>query len=108
MSTSTKNLSDFFYRTLAAVAIGAPVLLALAVSQSPKGTERNEIMLYGLGALLAGLVTALVLRAAYTLCFNKALRIASSEPNRSVTADVNHSGVVGHIDAMPCSQQQDN
>src|ERR1035441_5260055 len=85
MSTSTKNLSDFFYRTLAAVAIGAPVLLALAVSQSPKGTERNEIMLYGLGALLAGLVTALVLRAAYTLGFNKALRIASSEPNRSVT-----------------------
>ena len=108
MSTSTKNLSDFFYRTLAAVAIGAPVLLALAVSQSPKGTERNEIMLYGLGALLAGLVTALVLRAAYTLGFNKALRIASSEANRSVTADVNHSGVVGHIDAMPCSQQQDN
>jgi hypothetical protein len=108
MSTSTKNLSDFFYRTLAAVAIGAPVLLTLAVSQLPKGTERNEIMLYGLGAVMAVLVTALVLRAAYTLGFNKALRIASSEPNRSVTADVNHSGVVGHIDAMSCSQQQDN
>jgi hypothetical protein len=84
------------------------MLLTLAVSQLPKGTERNEIMLYGLGALLAVLVTALVLRAAYTLGFNKALRIASSEPNRSVTADVNHSGVVGHIDAISCSQQQDN
>ena len=108
MNTSTKNLSDFFYRTLAAVAIGAPMVLTLAVSQLPKGTERNEIMLYGLGALLAVLVTALVLRAAYILGFSKAIRIASSEPNRFVTADVNHSGVVGHIDAMSCSQQQDN
>ena len=96
-----------FYRTLAAVAIGAPVLLTLAVSQLPKGTERNEIMMYGLGAVMAVLVAALVLRAAYILGFNKALRIASSEPNRSVTADVNHSGVVGHIDAISRSQQQD-
>ena len=57
---------------------------------------------------MAVLVAALVLRAAYTLGFNKALRIASSEPNRSVTADVNHSGVVGHIDDISCSQQKDN
>ena len=97
-----------FYRALAAVAIGAPVLLTIAVSQLPKGTERNEIMVYGLGAVMAVLVAALVLRAAYTLGFNKALRIASSEPNRSVTADVNHSGVVGHIDDISSSQQKDN
>jgi hypothetical protein len=97
-----------FYRTLAAVAIGATMLLTLAVSQLPKGTERNEIMVYGLGAVMAVLVAALVLRAAYTLGFNKALRIASSEPNRSVTADVNHSGVVGHKDDISRSQQQDN
>jgi hypothetical protein len=83
MSTSTKHLSDFFYRTLAAVAIGATMVLTLAVSQLPKGTERNEIMVYSLGAVMAVLVAALVLRAAYTLGFNKALRIASSEPNRS-------------------------
>jgi len=43
-------------------------------------------MAYGLGAVAIILVTALVLRAAYTLGFTKALRIATSEPNRSVTA----------------------
>ena len=86
MKTSTKSYSDFFYRALAAVAIGAPVLLTIAVSQLPEGTERGEFMVYGLGAVLAVLVTALVLRAAYTLGFSKAFRIVSSEPNRSVTA----------------------
>jgi threonine/homoserine/homoserine lactone efflux protein len=86
MTISSKNLSDFFYRTLAAIAIGGPVLLTIAVSQLPEGTERGEFMVYGLGAILTVLVTALVLRAAYTLGFNKAFSIVSSEPNRSVTA----------------------
>jgi threonine/homoserine/homoserine lactone efflux protein len=86
MTISTKNLSDFFYRTLAAIVIGGPVLLTIAVSQLPEGTERGEFMVYGLGAVLTVLVTALVLRAAYTLGFNKAFSIVSSEPNRSVTA----------------------
>jgi len=34
MKTLTKNYGDFFYRTLAAVAIGAPMLLTLAVSHA--------------------------------------------------------------------------
>lgn len=86
MKTLTKNYGNFFYRTLAALAIGAPVLLTIAVSQLPEGTERGEFMVSGLGTVLAVLVTALVLRAAYTLGFNKAFSIVSSEPNRSVTA----------------------
>jgi hypothetical protein len=86
MKTLTKNYGDFFYRTLAALAIGAPVLLTIAVSQLPEGTVRGEFMVSGLGAVLAVLVTALVLRAAYTLGFSKALRIASSKLNRTVTA----------------------
>jgi hypothetical protein len=86
MTTSTKSFGDFFYRTLAAVMIGAPMLLTLAVSQLPDDAERGEFMAYGLGAVLAVLVTALALRAAYTVGFSKAIRIVSSEPNLSVTA----------------------
>ena len=86
MKTMIKNYSDFFYRTLAAVVIGAPMLLTLAVSKLPEGTERGEFMVYGLGAVLAVVVTTLVLRAVYILGFSKAFSIVSSEPNRSVTA----------------------
>ncbi len=86
MKTLTKNYGNFFYRTLAALAIGAPVLLTIAVSQLPEGTVRGEFMVYGLGVVLTVLVTALVLRVAYTLGFNKAFSIVSSEPNRTVTA----------------------
>jgi hypothetical protein len=86
MKTLTKYYGDFFYRTLAAVAIGAPMLLTLADSQLPEGTVRGEFMVSGLGTVLAVLVTALVLRAAYILGFKKAFSIVSSELNRSVTA----------------------
>jgi len=86
MHTSIKNYGDFFYPTLAGVAIGAPILLVGAVSHLPEGAERGEFMAYGLAAAVTVLVTALVLRAAYALGFTKALRIAASEPNRSVTA----------------------
>jgi len=86
MTTSTKTHSDFFYRSLAAVVIGAPMLLTLAVSQLPEGTERGEFMVYGLGAVLAVVVTTLVLRAVYTLGFSKAFSTVSAQPNRSVTA----------------------
>jgi hypothetical protein len=86
MKTLTKNYGDFFYRTLAAVAIGAPMLLTLAVSQLPEATDRGEFMVYGLETVLAVLVTALVLRAAHNLGFSKAIRILSSAPNRSLTA----------------------
>jgi hypothetical protein len=86
MKTFSKNYGDFFYRALAGVAIGAPILLVCAVSQLPEGTERGEFMVYGLGAVVAVLVGAIVMRAAYSLGFSKALEIATSEPNRSVTA----------------------
>jgi hypothetical protein len=85
MMTSIKNYGDFFYRTLAGVAIGAPILLVGAVSQLSEGAERGDFMAYGLGTVVTILATALVLRAAYTLGFTKALRIATSEPHRSVT-----------------------
>ena len=86
MTTSTKNLGDFFYRTLAAVAISAPILLTLGVSHLTEGAERGEFMVHGLGAVLIVLVSALVLRSAYTLGWSKALRIASAESNRPVSA----------------------
>lgn len=86
MTTSIKDRGGFFYRTLASVAIGAPMLLTLAVAQLSEGAEQGELMVYGLGAVVAVLVTALVLRAAHTLGFNKALNIVGSEANRSVTA----------------------
>lgn len=86
MTTSTKNLGDFFYCTLAAVAISASMLLTLGVSQLPEGVQRGEFMLQGLGAVLIVLVSALVLRSAYSLGWSKALSILSAKPNRSVTA----------------------
>jgi hypothetical protein len=86
MKASINNYGDLFSCTLAGVAIGAPMLLVCAVAQLPEGTERGEFMVYGLGTVVAVLVGALVLRAAYKLGFSKALRTATSEPNRSVTA----------------------
>ena len=86
MKTSTKSYSDFFYRALAAVAIITPIFLVFAAGTLPEGTERGDLIVYGHGAVLAVLVTALVLRAAYILGFNKAFNIVSSELNRSVTA----------------------
>ena len=77
MTTSTKNLSDisdFFYRALAGVAIIASILLVFAASTLPEGLERGDLIVYGHGVVLAALVTALVLRAVHTLGFNKALQ----------------------------------
>jgi len=85
MKTSSKDYGSSFYRTLATVAIGAPMLLTIGVSQLPEGT-RGNFMACGLGAVVAVLVGALVLRAAYILGFNKAFDLVNSEPNRSVTA----------------------
>jgi hypothetical protein len=74
MITSTKSHSDFFYRALAAVAMITPILLVFAAGTLPEGLERGDFIVYGHGVLLAGLATALVLRAAYALGFNKALQ----------------------------------
>ncbi len=86
MNTFSKNYGDFFYRSLAGVAMIGPILLVIAASTMPEGPETGEFIVFGHAAVLAVLATALVLRAAYTLGFSKALRIAISEPNRAVTA----------------------
>ena len=86
MTTFTKHHSDFFYGTLAAVAIIAPILLVVATGTVPEGLERGELIVYGYGVVLAVLATALVLRAAYAVGFSKALKIAVAVPNCSVTA----------------------
>jgi hypothetical protein len=79
--------SSFFYRALAAVAMIAPIALVFAASTLPEGgLERGDLIVYGHGVLLAGLATALALRAAYTLSFTKAFKIAVSEPKHSATA----------------------
>jgi len=74
MKTSTKSYSDFFYRALAAVAMIMPILLVFAAGTLPEGLERGDLIVYGHEVVLAVLVAALVLRAAYTLGFNKALQ----------------------------------
>jgi hypothetical protein len=74
MTTSTTNHSDFFYSALAAVAIIAPILLVIAAGTLPEGLDRGDLIVYGHGGVLAVLATALVLRAAYILGFNKALQ----------------------------------
>ena len=86
MTTATKNDGDFFYRALAAVAMIGPILLVFAAGTLPEGLERGDLIVYGHGVVLAVLVTALVLRAAYTWGFSKALQSSALEPNHSVTA----------------------
>jgi hypothetical protein len=84
--TFTKYHSDVFYGALAAVAMIAPILLVLASGTLPEGLQRGEVIVFGHGVILAVVVAAMVVRAAYALGFNKALKIAVSEPNYSVTA----------------------
>jgi hypothetical protein len=84
--TFTKYHSDVFYAALAAVAMLAPILLVVASGTLPEGLERGEVIVFGHGVILAVVVAAMVVRAAYALGFNKALKIAVSEPNYSVTA----------------------
>ena len=86
MATVTKNPSNFFYGAFAAVAMIGPILLVIAASKMPEGLETGEFIVYGHGVLLAVLSTALFLRAAYASGFSKALKMAASEPNYSVTA----------------------
>ena len=86
MANATKNPGDFFYGAFAAVAMIGPMLLVIAASKMPEGLEKGEFIVYGHGLLLAVLSTAMILRAAYAVGFSKALKIAASEPNYSVTA----------------------
>jgi hypothetical protein len=86
MTTFTKNRRDFFYQVVGAIAMIGPILLVFAAGTLPEGLERGELIVSGHGVLLAVLATALGLRTAYALGFSKALEIAASEPNSSVTA----------------------
>ena len=87
MATSTKNHDDFIYGALGAIAIIPPILLAAAASSMPEGLERGQFIVHGCGVILAFLATALALRAAYTLGFRKALKMAPSvESNYTVIA----------------------
>jgi hypothetical protein len=83
MTTSIKNHGDFFYRAFAAVAIIAPILLVFAAGALPEGLERGDLIVDGHGVLLVVLATALVLRAAYTLGFNRALQ--NLQPRSRIT-----------------------
>ncbi len=75
------RLKFSFYCALAGVAIIAPILLVFASATLPEGLEWGALIVYGNGVVLAVLVTALVLRATYTLGFSQAKKIAPSEPN---------------------------
>jgi hypothetical protein len=79
MKTGTNEHSSFFYRALAAVAMIGPIFLVFAAGTLPEGgLERGDLIVYGHGVLLAGLATALALRAAYTLAFKSALHNADA------------------------------
>jgi len=73
MTTFTKDRTEFFYPVLAAVAMIAPMLLVVAAGMLPEGLERGEFIVSGFALVLAMLAATLVLRAAYTLGFSKAL-----------------------------------
>ena len=79
MKTGTNEHSSFFYRALAAVAMIGPIALVFAAGTLPEGLERGDLIVYGHGVLLAGLATALALRAAYTLAFKSALNNADAD-----------------------------
>jgi hypothetical protein len=72
--TSTESHGDFFYRTLAAVAMIVPILLVFAADTLPEGRERGELIVYGHEVLVVVLATGLVLRAVYTRGFDRALQ----------------------------------
>lgn len=85
MTTSTNNHSNFFYSGIAALAVIAPIGLVCAAGTLPEG-QKGGFIVSSFGAVLSVIATALVLRAAYTLGFSKALKTASSQTNYSAFA----------------------
>jgi hypothetical protein len=83
--TFTKYHSDAFYAALAGVTMLAPILLVLASGTLPEGLQRGDVIVFGQGVILAVVAAAVVVRAAYALGFNKALKISVSEPHYSET-----------------------
>jgi predicted tellurium resistance membrane protein TerC len=79
--TFTKYHSDVFYGALAAAAMIAPIILVLAAGTLPEGVQRGDVIVFGHGVILAVVAVAMVVRAAYALGFNKALKISVSEPH---------------------------
>jgi len=86
MTTFSKHHSDLYYRGLAALAMIGPMLLVIAAGALPDGLERGELIVGGYEVLFAVLVTAVILRTVYAVGFSKALKIAASVSNYSVTA----------------------
>ena len=80
MTTSTNNHSNLFFHAVAAFAIFAPIGLVCTAGTLPAG-QRGSFIVSGFGAVLCVLATALVVRAAYTLGFSKALKTASAQMN---------------------------
>jgi len=83
MTASAKT--GFFARAVTAVALLGPIVLVVVAGTLPIG-ERGELIVGGHIFLVALLVTALVLRAAYDLGFERALKLIASPPGRSLTA----------------------
>ncbi|MFI4865471.1 MAG: hypothetical protein ACHQDB_00010 [Steroidobacterales bacterium] len=81
------NERSYFYRIFAGVAMITPISLLIVAGTLPEGVQaRGDLIVYGHEILVAVLATALALRAAYTLGFSKAFKIAVSEPKHSATA----------------------
>ncbi|MGA2779659.1 MAG: hypothetical protein ABSF94_19060 [Steroidobacteraceae bacterium] len=86
MHSDTRYRGGSFYRALTAVAIGAPIVLVIAAGTLPEGFERGEFVVGGHGIALAMIVTAMILRTAYSFGFRTALRMAGEAPRYSIPA----------------------
>jgi hypothetical protein len=84
--TFIKHHGNLFYGVIVAVAMIGPILLIITAGKMPEDLQRGELIVFGHGVILAAVAAAMVVRAAYALGFNKALKIAVSGPNYSVTA----------------------
>ena len=86
MTTSTDKHSNLFYRAIAAVAVIAPFGLVAAAGAMPERPETGQFIVSSFGAVLGVVVAALIVRAAYSLGFSKALKTASLQANYPGTA----------------------
>lgn len=92
MNIGTHQRGKFFYSALAAVAMLGPILLVLAAGTLPEGVQqRGNLIVHGHEVLLAILAAALVLRAAYTMGFSKALKIVRSQQQQIVRSQSRRS-----------------
>ena len=78
MAACINDDRNFIYSALCSIATIPPMLLVVAAGALPEGLERSQLIVHGCAVNLAVLATALVLQAAYSLGFNKALEMARS------------------------------